>query len=64
MTGSEVVVRAQDAVTAHVGLTVTTYRVDPATGEKTQPITRKLRAVEPLEPGGVWRRCQCPRCRA
>lgn len=44
-------------------LRVTTYRVDPATGERTEPVTRWLRARGTAERTTTWPPCECPRHR-
>lgn len=47
----------------HHGLTVTVYRVNRLTGERTEPVTRFLRAVSVPE-CSAWPPCRCPRARA
>ncbi len=48
----------------HPGLTVTTYRVDPETGDRIGERTQVLPASEtPDVPHQLWPPCQCPRHR-
>lgn len=54
-----------DRLFRHPGLTITTYTVNPKTGEQTAPAERRHHARPndmPLQ-GSIWPPCECPRHR-
>lgn len=48
---------------AHPGLTITVYRVDPATGARSgQQVTQVLRPSSAPLMSSTWPACDCKRC--